>query len=121
MLLILGIALLFLAIVLSLVGYIWLLVITFKDSAGWGIATLLTGGLAGLIYALMNFGRCKAAFFISITAILSYILSFVLMVVGAVNIANDPNMQKAMQDALKDNPKALEDLKKLQEMTKKKS
>jgi len=47
-----------LGVLAMLVSWIWVVVIAFKDSAGWGIGSLLLNPLA-LIYALKHRDRCK--------------------------------------------------------------
>ena len=43
---------------LSLVAYVWIVVLAFNNSPGWGVACLLCG-LAQLIYVIQYWGECE--------------------------------------------------------------
>ena len=45
-------------VIAMLISWIWVVVIAFRESIGWGIGSLLLNPIA-LIYALMNRDRCK--------------------------------------------------------------
>lgn len=65
----------FLGLLLFLVGWIWLIVVGFKQGGAlWGILIFLFSWLAGLIFAIMN----KTGW----TQLILMIVGFVLMMVG---------------------------------------
>jgi len=70
-----------LALVLSLVGWVWLVVLGFKDHWGWGLARLLSGPV-GLVYGFMNFSKAK------IPTILLLVGTILYFVAGAGMVSN---------------------------------
>jgi len=70
-----------LALVLSLVGWVWLVVLGFKDHWGWGLAILLIGPV-GLVYGFMNFSKAK------IPTILLLVGTILYFVAGAGMVSN---------------------------------
>lgn len=46
------------AVLAMLVSWIWVVVLAFKESAGWGIGSLLVNPIA-LIYAITRAEKCK--------------------------------------------------------------
>ena len=50
-------------VVIGLVGGIWLLVVAFQESIGWGIGCLLCG-LVGIIFAIQHWEKAKKPFLI---------------------------------------------------------
>jgi hypothetical protein len=52
-------------VVIGLVGGIWLLVVAFQESIGWGIGCLLCG-LVGIIFAIQHWEKAKKPFLIEI-------------------------------------------------------
>jgi hypothetical protein len=78
-------AMLFLALsvigyIVMLVGWIWILVVAFKHSLGWGLASLLIP-LVGLIFVALNFAAAKKPFLIWLAGLGLAIIGGVLAVV----------------------------------------
>ena len=48
---------------IAFIGAIWLLVLAFKKSIVWGLASLFIGPVL-LVFAIMNWGDCKKPFLI---------------------------------------------------------
>ena len=67
---ILGIA----AMVLSLVGWIWLVVLGFKDHWGWGLGIFFFG-IVGLVYGFMNFAKAKIPTLLLLAGIILYFVA----------------------------------------------
>jgi hypothetical protein len=66
--------LLFLGVVLTLIGGIWIIIEAFKESIVWGICSLIIP-LVALIFALMHLDRTKRALII-------YVVGLVLAFLG---------------------------------------
>ncbi len=71
-----GIILTLLGLVAALAGGIWIIVLTFRTSILWGLASLLIPVVA-LIFSIMHWEDAKRPFLI-------YVAGIVLMIVGAV-------------------------------------
>lgn len=65
-----------LASVVSLIGYIWLVVVGFKRSVLWGILVLLFSPLTAIIFAAMNWFDAKKAFLLYIIPTVIILASF---------------------------------------------
>ena len=81
-----------LAVVLTLVTYLWLSIVGFKRSVLWGILILLLSPLTAIIFAFTNWFDARKAF-------LSYIVAFVLMCGSAIVIYSDVGMGNMHQIA----------------------
>ena len=55
---ILGLLLMLIASGLALTAYVWIIVIAFNNSPGWGVACLLCGP-AQLVFLIMNWEECQ--------------------------------------------------------------
>ena len=67
-----------LGVALSLVGWLWLVVNAFRESALWGIGSLLISPIA-LIFGLVNFSANKIPLLLCIVGVVMYFMG-----VGAV-------------------------------------
>jgi hypothetical protein len=56
-----------LAALVALVSYIWLVVVAFKKSVGWGFAVMLLSPITAIIFAIKNWRKSKKPFLIYIT------------------------------------------------------
>lgn len=56
-----------LAALVALVSYIWLVIVAFKKSIGWGFAVLLLSPITAIIFANKNWRKSKKPFLIYIT------------------------------------------------------
>lgn len=63
-----------LATVLMLVGWIWLVVLGFKDHWGWGVGIFLLG-IVGLVYGFMNFQKAKVPTLLLLAGIILYFVA----------------------------------------------
>jgi hypothetical protein len=75
-------ALYYLGAILSIVGWIWLVVVAFKTGVWWGLGTLFIP-LVGLIFAIMHWSEAKVPFLVSI-------VGSVLLYFGASHMAGLP-------------------------------
>lgn len=62
-----------LGVALSLVGWLWLVVNAFRESALWGIGSLVISPIA-LIFGLLNFGENKIPLLLSVLGIVLYFM-----------------------------------------------
>ncbi len=62
------------AMVLTLVGWIWLVVLGFKDHWGWGLGILIFG-IVGLVYGFMNFAKAKIPTILFLAGIILYFVA----------------------------------------------
>jgi len=62
-----------LGVALSLVGWLWLVVNAFRESALWGIGSLIISPIA-LIFGLLNFGENKIPLLLSIAGLALYFM-----------------------------------------------
>ena len=62
-----------LGVALSLVGWLWLVVNAFRESALWGIGSLLISPIA-LIFGLVNFGPNKIPLLLCVVGIVPYFM-----------------------------------------------
>lgn len=62
------------AMVLTLVGWIWLVVLGFKDHWGWGLGIFLFG-IVGLVYGFMNFAKAKIPTLLLLVGIILYFIA----------------------------------------------
>ena len=63
-----------LAIVLTLVGWIWLVILGFKDHWGWGLGIFFFG-IVGLVYGFMNFAKAKIPTLMLLAGIILYFVA----------------------------------------------
>ena len=56
-----------LATLVALVSYIWLVVVAFKKSVGWGFGVMLLSPITAIIFAIKNWRKSKKPFLIYIT------------------------------------------------------
>lgn len=75
------IALAYLGILVALIGGIWLLVVTFKESIWWGLGSLFLP-IVGLVFVIMHWQISKKPFLI-------YLGGIILCVIGAMGIRSD--------------------------------
>lgn len=59
-----------------LIGWVWILVLAFKEHIGWGLAVFFFSPLISVIYGFMRWGTCKIPLII-------HIVGFVLLIYGA--------------------------------------
>jgi hypothetical protein len=95
MLAILGLILMAVGYIGALVTSIMLLIANFKESVGWGIASLFLG-IPLLVFCIMRFSEVKKPFLLNIGSVVLVILGTVVAAVGAAS-AVDP---AAIQDAI---------------------
>lgn len=62
------------AMVLTLVGWIWLVVLGFKDHWGWGLGIFFIG-IVGLVYGFMNFAKAKIPTLLFLAGIILYFVA----------------------------------------------
>lgn len=62
------------AIVLTLVGWVWLVVLGFKDHWAWGLGILIIGFL-GLVYGFMNFSKAKIPTIMLLVGLILYFVA----------------------------------------------
>jgi len=74
------------AFALTLVGWIWLVVLGFKDHWGWGLAIFFIGPV-GLVYGFMNFSKAKIPTILLLVGIILY------FVAGAGMVSNMQQLQ----------------------------
>jgi hypothetical protein len=67
------------AIVLTLVGWVWLVVLGFKDHWGWGLAIFFIG-FVGLVYGFMNFSKAKIPTIMLLVGLILYFVAGASMV-----------------------------------------
>ena len=72
-----GIALMVLGYIIAAVGGIWLLVVAFKTSIGWGLASLFIP-FAGLVFVFTHWDDAKKPFFINLCGIPFIVLGIIL-------------------------------------------
>jgi hypothetical protein len=63
-----------LAMALTLIGWIWLVVLGFKDHWGWGLGIFFFG-ILGLVYGFMNFAKAKVPTIILTVGIVLYFVA----------------------------------------------
>ncbi len=61
------------AVIAMLISWIWVVVIAFKESVGWGIVSLLLNPIA-LIYALTRARKCKKPLILFAVGLVVYVL-----------------------------------------------
>ena len=71
-------------LIVSLVGFIWVVVVAFKTSVLWGIGSLIIPFVA-LIFAIMHWNIAKKPFFI-------WLGGLVLMIIGAMMGGSAPGL-----------------------------
>lgn len=62
-----------LGVALSLVGWLWLVVNAFRESALWGIGSLLISPIA-LVFGLINFGQNRIPLLLCLVGIVMYFM-----------------------------------------------
>ena len=62
----------FAGVILAFVGWIWILVIAFKESLVWGLCSLFIPFVV-LIFAFMHWEECKKPFGIYVAGVLFYV------------------------------------------------
>jgi len=67
--------LLYLGYLLSIVGWIWLLVVAFKKSVWWGLGSLLIP-FVSLIFAIMNWQVAKKPFLIQLAGVVLCVVAY---------------------------------------------
>ena len=85
-----------LAWILSLVGYLWLVVVAFKRSVLWGVLVLFFSPITAIIFSLMNWFDARKAFIVYIS---SFVLSIgvVIYIYGQVGVGNMQQIATRMQ------------------------
>ena len=78
---ILGVILYIVGLLAAAVGGIWIIVLAFKKSIGWGLASLFIP-FVGLVFAFMNWALCKRPFLIWLLGVILLVIGAVLGVVG---------------------------------------
>lgn len=87
------------------VGHIWLVIIAFKKSIPWGLATLFFGIWASLIFICLNWQMTKKQFFI-------YLIGFCFIPISVIPmmlLKPDKVVDDAKNEAIETNPAATED------------
>jgi energy-converting hydrogenase Eha subunit C len=80
---ILGIILYAIGGVVLFVGYVWLVVVAFREGgAGWGIGSLLIG-LIGLIFAITHWDVAKRPFLIEVAGGVVLAIGGIVFAIGA--------------------------------------
>ena len=59
-------------LILSLVGWIWILFLAFKESLVWGFCSLFIP-VVGLVFVFMHWQECKKPFGIYVAGVIFYI------------------------------------------------
>ena len=62
-----------LGVALSVIGWLWLVVNAFRESALWGIGSLIISPIA-LIFGLLNFSENKIPLLLSVLGIVLYFM-----------------------------------------------
>lgn len=62
-----------LGVALSFIGWLWLVVNAFRESALWGIGSLIISPIA-LIFGLLNFGENKIPLLLSLVGLVMYFM-----------------------------------------------
>lgn len=93
--------------ILGFVGWIWITVKAFKNSdILWGVLSIFTLGLCGLIYGFIRFKELKTPTLMMLAsiglAIVNVIIAAVLIGGAVVGVAND--MQNGSGDASQEQP-----------------
>lgn len=79
------------AIILCLIGWIWMIVKGFEDNPGWGVGAIIIP-LIGFVYGCINWAKCKTPMIIwiigMVLVLIAYIAFFSTMITdGAVEAA----------------------------------
>lgn len=62
-----------LGVALSVIGWLWLVVNAFRESALWGIGSFIISPIA-LIFGLLNFGENKIPLLLSVVGLVMYFM-----------------------------------------------
>ncbi len=76
-----GLALQAIGAILGMVGGIWILVLAFQKSVGWGLACLLIPCVS-LVFAIQNWNEAKNPFLIAIGGAVLQVVGIMLMAAG---------------------------------------
>ncbi len=83
-------ALVIIALVVNLIGFIWLVVVGFQRSILWGILIFLFSPITAIIFSIMYWYEAKKPFLI-------YLISSIVFVVGAVMMVSQSDAGKMLE------------------------
>jgi hypothetical protein len=74
----------FAGMILSLVGWLWLVVLGFQDHWAWGVGILIIG-ILGLVYGFMNFQKAKIPTLLLLGGIILYFIGGGMAMQGGIH------------------------------------